>query len=225
MFKKNDLQPSNRKHKSDLEKNIVLTGGNIAPIIVDKDMVIKDGHGRLLACMNNNLPVRYVITEHEDSMTLLNTSSTQWTINEYIAYNAKIDNNYKKLLEKIDTKIPLGVLVSVYRLSPSYFRDGNDISMIDFDYIDYIWEKCKIIMDITGSKTKNGVHRAIGKMLKFDTFDIDILIFKIKSHWGKKYEYGVVDGDNAIFYALSEMYDYSSRDKLNMYYAYKSKGE
>lgn len=225
MFKVNTMQPTNRKHKSSLEKSIILTNGNIVPIIVNEDMTILDGHGRFNACMNNSLILKYeIVIGDSRTMEVLNTSSTSWGVNQYIAHHSVNSNNYSMLLELINIGIPLGMLQSFYGLTNKSIKEGVEFD-IDFEYIKFMWDKSKEIMELTGCKTKNGVHRALGKMVRFDTFDIDVLLNQVKKHWSSKYEYGTVDGDNAVFHALSDIYDYGSRNKLNMYYSYKAKGK
>lgn len=225
MFKVNDMQPINRKHKSDLEESIISTNGNIVPIIINQDMTILDGHGRFNACMNNKLPLKYeAVVGDIRTMEILNTSSTPWGINQYIAHHAVNDNNYSMLLDLINIGVPIGMLQSFCGLTNKDIKSCVKFD-IDFEYIKFMWDKSKELMELTGCKTKNGVHRALSKMVSFDGFDIDFLISQVRKHWHKKYEYGTVDGDNAVFHALSEMYDYNSRYKLNMYYAYKAKGK
>jgi len=82
-----DITPA---HSTKLAKSISRTGGNIQPIIVDRNLRVLDGQHRLDACRSLDIPVSYLVTETNlpgvELMIELNINSRNWTLGDYLQH-------------------------------------------------------------------------------------------------------------------------------------------
>jgi hypothetical protein len=225
IFITNKLQPKGRIHSNLLESSIIETNGNVNPILCNSNHEVIDGHGRLEICMKHNLPLKYTILEVNDSgaMVYLNTTSRAWTAIDYIGFNGANDDKYLDLYWfMIRTKASMSVLYSWYSMSLNKIINKCDISHIDLLQLQYKINYMNKIKSIIKIKTTNAIIRSLGILWSQEDFDSDLLLEKLEKYWNKLHPIGKVDGQEALLFALSEIYDYKSHSKANLYLRIRS---
>lgn len=73
-----------------------------SPIIVNKNMEVIDGQGRLEACIERGLPIYFVISENAgiNECMAMNIGQVNWNIRDYVHCYAEMNNeNYMRLEE------------------------------------------------------------------------------------------------------------------------------
>jgi hypothetical protein len=90
-------RPVNKRHVATLVKSIKEHGYfKSKPITVNKNMEVSDGQHRLLACLELKIPVHYEIDNIDvnQSMVVLNNTSNNWRLNEFICHYAAMGIPY-----------------------------------------------------------------------------------------------------------------------------------
>ncbi len=212
MFNASKNQPTTRKHSGQLERAMLSVGYNIEPIIVNGDMVVQEGHGRLAVCKKHNLPLRYLIDRSigKDAMKVLNSTSSNWKTRDYISHHANSNAKYKELDDFCQhEKFNIDVLTSWYGFTSTMIRDGAGSELIN---IPDLKEKLKVsneLIRITAIKNTKAVTRALGVFYKLDGFDDTRLLSQVKKYWHSLYP-EPVDGQHGMAVALSKIYDYNT---------------
>ena len=97
-----------------IAESIKAVGQVPVPIVVNENMEVVDGQGRLEALRGLGLPVYYIIVPHLylDACVQMNITSTSWALMDYISSYAEIGNeNYQRLLRLIDGhKVPVSTV-------------------------------------------------------------------------------------------------------------------
>lgn len=76
-----------------------------APILVNENMEVIDGQGRLAACEELNIPVPYCVKEGTDISTcmVLNRNTRNWTEMDYVkSYAEQGSADYRRILSLVD---------------------------------------------------------------------------------------------------------------------------
>lgn len=146
-------------------KSINAVGCRLCPIVVNKDMMIIDGQGRLEALKRLGLPVYYVVdaTAGLEECRWLNIGMTNWSIPDFVrSYSESGSTAYQILSELLDeygAKLPIVVIAAAtqkgYALpSTDTIRRGNfkvyvsnDEARADLD----------ILAPLFDSRTKEGI--------------------------------------------------------------------
>lgn len=127
-------RPVLERRKQRIKKSVLDNGQLFSPIIVNEKMEIIDGQGRFEVFKSMNLPVTYIIQPglslHD--CVVFNSSSTQWTSQDYIdSYVAQGNENYIRLnsLVKTHKTIPIGSIAFAALGVSGFSRQGdkNDI--------------------------------------------------------------------------------------------------
>jgi len=114
--------------KSRIRKSIELNGYIPVPIIVNEKLEVLDGQGRLEICKEKNLPIFYLILKDAPSnvCTILNSTTTPWSLMDYINYYADNGNEDYINLRSVIEKFPsvsiapiLAVVCNIYTHSDS----------------------------------------------------------------------------------------------------------
>lgn len=124
-----------------MEKNYIPT-----PAIVDKDMYIRDGQHRFMACKTLDIPFAYIITDIDDKdMINLNQYQKSWTANDYINYYARKEYRHYFVLSETIKMTGLThqviILFSNPKIDrkhiPSLIKSGNLVFNEDEFYLNY----------------------------------------------------------------------------------------
>ena len=222
LFNMNSEQPDTQRHTKKLRDSIIRKKGNLAPIIVDKDMKILDGHGRFALCKELELPLRYVVIDdtNGDAMIELNITGTNWKSQEWIDYYSNVDNNYVVLKRSLEErKLPLGFFTSYYGISSTDIAEGN-IGSLDIDVINTDADNYFSIRKLTKIRLHNPLHRALRDLRKDPNFDIEKLIKLVGKHFNKVSS-DVVEDESQALMALCKTYKYGSGERaVTKYYHY-----
>lgn len=88
------------------KKGFLTAGKQLTPILVNEKYEVIEGQARLKAAKELEIPIEFIIKRGatvKDAI-LLNTTSTKWSITDYIkSYASQGNQNYKFLLEMIET--------------------------------------------------------------------------------------------------------------------------
>lgn len=102
--------------KGKIRKSIKNNGLRFSPIIVNEKMEIIDGQGRFEVSKECGYPIKYIISPGMtlDDCIVLNSSTTGWSLNDYIdSYVAQGNSNYSAL-KSLMTKHPQIPLNAVF---------------------------------------------------------------------------------------------------------------
>ena len=97
----------NQKHVKELMESI-RKHGQIQPLVANEKYEIADGQHRLEACKNLNIPVEFIIKERVGIKEVIaaNTSSKNWTMDNYIESYAKQGDISFQYLNNLQKKYP-----------------------------------------------------------------------------------------------------------------------
>jgi hypothetical protein len=106
------------------------------PVLVTKDWLIVDGQHRFLAAKDLGIEIEFEVLEGDyiDKMILLNSTQSNWTLEDYVnSYASQNIDCYKKLLafqEKHDLNLSSAITILFgVGVSPDSIRKGNIIKL------------------------------------------------------------------------------------------------
>lgn len=111
----------NRAVKDDRVNKIVESinkvGYVLSPILVNENMEVIDGQGRLSALERLKLPVHYMVQEGIgiEECRQMNIHQSNWTVYDYVcSYAVRGDDNYKRLQSLLDifSMLPVNVVIT-----------------------------------------------------------------------------------------------------------------
>ena len=109
------------------KRGFQLAGQQLLPVAVNEKMEIIEGQARVMACKELGIPVEYTIRKGSTvkDAILLNTTSTKWSIMDYVkSYAIQGNEDYKFLLNMIETH-PLFSPTSIIILLTSQSSAGG----------------------------------------------------------------------------------------------------
>ncbi len=181
-------QPKERaiKNAKGLEEHLKPSGGNIMPIIVNKDMKVIDGNTRLEACKTLGLPVKYQIIKNENDiemMKMMNASNKPWTQYNFIEFYAEAyeDINFKALKKFIlKNNLSIGIYAPLHmELTATNIKDGN-IGRIDYVKLQEKVDKLYGLLEAIGPfmTSKLQASRALAELLNYGAIESYDIFFK-----------------------------------------------
>jgi hypothetical protein len=215
-----------------LAKSILKTGGNVIPVIVDKNLNVIDGQHRIKACESCDLPVKYVVVDTDISYSTLmqeiNKTAKPWAIIDYVAHYKSLGvEGYAEFYDLLQKKnIPPTSVITFLRTNSTYIKKGNPIDVTD-EVLDNI-EKLLLVekaFRATGSAKYRTNHTAQaimmlndaaeGRISRGETIDLDYnkIANSIKHVVGID---GFADSPEAIYRALSRALDYRAKVKYKI---------
>ena len=222
-FKVNKIQPGGRIHDRNLEAKLIETGGNTVPAQVGMDYEIIEGHGRFNICKKHNLEFKYeIIDSNKNTISDLNTTSSQWRLIDYIESYGYSDENYMKLYNILSReKVAFAAISSFIGYTNINIKKGIEIN-IDFDELSKFINFNREVLAITKVTENKSVSRILTEMLKIKEFSKTKFINKLNKYW-TTLNPGKIGGEDYIFRRMSEVYDHRDKKKLKLYYLINSK--
>lgn len=180
IIKEHDLQPTKRvKGYQALANSLKITNGNAYhPLLVsEKTMQLVDGHRRYYSSIIAGTPIYYVLLNEEEEakiMTMLNTTSRNWTSMNFIEHHSLKNDEYEKLYDFLSTTEASIELVKLFaNIDLSILKEGGNISNIDYEYLHRVLYATSIINAIF--KLGNTFSmRSLKKVVKLVGKDFDI---------------------------------------------------
>ena len=215
---------------SKLAKNIDKIG-QIEPIKVDSNGVVKNGQHRFCACKMLGLPVKYeiILDEHKDFIKTVNTQQKPWSTKVKLEVAAKTNENYSLFKNLIDEyNLNVSTVLCIYNCGDQSsevhdeFNKGNFV----FDYIKYekslkYFELIKRLRLINNSVfRKKNVILAIISLNKFQGLDLNILESQLEKNRGMIFNPSDV---RSILSLINEVYNYRRSNKNRTYFIEPSK--
>lgn len=201
------------------------------PIIVRElpngDLLVIDGHRRLLAAFRTGTPVKYVIEKANISRYEVETTKVSWSLKQWLDSHADAGNHHYQYVRKYqaETKIPLSICY------PLFLGNVNPtaLDVLKFKKGDYVIAD-KTLANVLGDMvqycrkreisfaTSRGFVKALAYVIKIKEVNINVLKQKIKSHPHLMKVQGTVEQYCSL---LEEVYNYHNKEKVNI--AFKAK--
>lgn len=141
-----DVSPSRVKKIIDSIKNV---GYITSPIIVNENMEVIDGQGRLKALQFLQMPVEYIVHKGigiEECLSM-NIHQTNWTLRDYIkSYADRGMQSYVYLQDLVDTYKGLS-LIAIVMACQGGTKYSKKIYKGDFDFTERNYERTKEKLD------------------------------------------------------------------------------
>ena len=171
-FETSRFQPKNRTYSiHKLALSLKITKGNVYnPILVEEDtMEIIDGHRRLLGCITSKVPVYYIMVPKELALNLMvsmNSTSKQWTMNNYISHFAEYKKEYVELQDFLtETGSSIELFTRFSKNNIDFLKEGV-ISKVSYKKLNKIRRTALNIADVFGcSNTLAGIALVKAKSL------------------------------------------------------------
>lgn len=161
--------------------------GFIAPIVVDKNMIVIDGQSRLFHARKAEVPIKFFMDENisEKDIVRMNTTQKSWTNKDYIeSYANEGNENYQKLLKLVNLNIISitalaaismnvamgGVTNTIVKNGTYEFRNKNTMEFLEY---------YKELVNQTKIPRYNTLTLAIFKVCKIKKLNRSRLIKKI----------------------------------------------
>lgn len=222
---------------SKIIKSIKANGYIFNPIIVNENMEVIDGQGRLEALKTLNMPVDYIIVDglRIKDCIALNIYQTKWNTMDYINSFADMGNinySYIRHLCKRFSSISIRVIVSAisnkyigFEISNKTVQSGNMICTAEqYEKATFILEYLEKFMgyiDVNKGRTEL-IYTALIFAYKSDSVDNDRMLERFIKYYGSD----IVKPFNAIEGALSALntvYNYrSSNERLHLEVEYET---
>ena len=194
--------------------------GFIAPIVVDKNMIVIDGQSRLFHARKAEVPIKFFVDENisEKDIVRMNTTQKSWTNKDYIeSYANQGSEEYVSLLNLLNKKYAgTTVVISVARNKTTSSGITELIKSGNFEFINFeetlnffkYYEKFRKETD-TPKRTKPAL--ALYSLFRIEGFDGDRLIRKVLQ---KKFDDDLRTKGYNLTEALKEFID-KYNDKLS----------
>ena len=222
---------------SKIIKSIKANGYIFNPIIVNENMEVIDGQGRLEALKALNMPVDYIIVDglRIKDCIALNIYQTKWNTMDYINSFADMGNinySYIRHLCKRFSSISIRVIVSAisnkyigFEISNKTVQSGNMTCTAEqyekaTSILEYL-EKFMGYIDVNKGRTEL-IYTALIFAYKSDSVDNDRMLERFIKYYGSD----IVKPFNAIegaLQALNTVYNYrSSNERLHLEVEYET---
>ena len=222
---------------SKIIKSIKANGYIFNPIIVNENMEVIDGQGRLEALKILNMPVDYIIVDglRIKDCIALNIYQTKWNTMDYINSFADMGNinySYIRHLCKRFSSISIRVIVSAisnkyigFEISNKTVQSGNMTCTAEqyekaTSILEYL-EKFMGYIDVNKGRTEL-IYTALIFAYKSDSVDNDRMLERFIKYYGSD----IVKPFNAIegaLQALNTVYNYrSSNERLHLEVEYET---
>lgn len=225
-WKDSNWQPEKRvQANNELAASIKITNGNMyVPALVDMEsQTIIDGHRRLQACRMANVPFYYIevdsnIIGGREAIKMLNTTSRQWSLLDFMSSYA-VDNDVYKTLKTIllERKVPTSLLTSYYNIQAKDIKAEAKID-IDFKDLEHKIDVFKVVCGIYSHVSTNYIHRALGKLYRLKDFNEERLLNKLAILVEHNGIGGTIQQKNFFLKELCTAYDYKQRDKAHLFH-------
>lgn len=222
---------------SKIIKSIKANGYIFNPIIVNENMEVIDGQGRLEALKILNMPVDYIIVDglRIKDCIALNIYQTKWNTMDYINSFADMGNinySYIRHLCKRFSSISIRVIVSAisnkyigFEISNKTVQSGNMTCTAEqYEKATFILEYLEKFMgyiDVNKGRTEL-IYTALIFAYKSDSVDNDRMLERFIKYYGSD----IVKPFNAIegaLQALNTVYNYrSSNERLHLEVEYET---
>ncbi len=200
------------------------------PILVDNEHRIIDGQGRYRACIENKLPIHYIVGDVCDPSDIirLNVDRKDWSNSDYLRYYVRKGYREYITLDKLLKRskyVKLGAVI--YNIAnhkaesmsvKETFQRGNywitveEVNIV-FDVDDFLF-RISGIVEKTIFGSRNFIS-AISRLRKTDEVDMEQLFEKIKKY-STLLEKQVSHA--AYMENLEDVYNYRSRSKISFKY-------
>jgi len=234
-------RPPNPQHVKRLAISIQENGLLQNPIIVNEDMEVVDGQHRLMAARKAESSIYFIIVEgyHLQQVQVLNLNQKNWTKKDFM--NGYADMGvaaYVKLRDFVNKNNDLNmtdcIAICANNLSSSSssinqkYRKGSDrvFNIVeifeegtwlggDFDLAQRNADKIYMVKPYYNGYNRSTFVQALLGMFRIDEFDFTQFIKKLSIQGGK-----LIDCTSVTQYRLliEEIYNYKSRDKVNLRY-------
>lgn len=222
---------------SKIIKSIKANGYIFNPIIVNENMEVIDGQGRLEALKTLNMPIDYIIVDglRIKDCIALNIYQTKWNTMDYINSFADMGNinySYIRHLCKRFSSISIRVIVSAisnkyigFEISNKTVQSGNMTCTAEqyekaTSILEYL-EKFMGYIDVNKGRTEL-IYTALIFAYKSDSVDNDRMLERFIKYYGSD----IVKPFNAIegaLQALNTVYNYrSSNERLHLEVEYET---
>lgn len=208
------------RRASKIRKSIEEIGYVPNPIIVNENMEIIDGQGRLEALKSLELPVFYIVVPGlalKDCISM-NVNSTKWGVKDYIMSFAETGNeDYKRLLNLIESyDLPLTTVccaaTGVMQAANSKIKTGHIV--LDEEYyravdamLAYV-DRFVPIMKEHRISNKAPVYSALCYCYQLDDVDNERLLQSFERYWHKLTS---ATATLEVFDAITEIYNFGRR--------------
>jgi len=222
---------------SKIIKSIKANGYIFNPIIVNENMEVIDGQGRLEALKTLNMPIDYIIVDglRIKDCIALNIYQTKWNTMDYINSFADMGNinySYIRHLCKRFSSISIRVIVSAisnkyigFEISNKTVQSGNMTCTAEqyekaTSILEYL-EKFMGYIDVNKGRTEL-IYTSLIFAYKSDSVDNDRMLERFIKYYGSD----IVKPFNAIegaLQALNTVYNYrSSNERLHLEVEYET---
>lgn len=210
-----------RKLKQSILEHGWLTGSYI---VIDKKGNVIDGQHRLVAAMEINHPVDYVIEQKAtvDSIRLLNTNAKNWSIIDHLKYHVKKGNQDYILLDRFMKNFPhlrpTECMMLVKNSNSSAERgtfESGQFKVSDMK-VAYKWgHDIMKLQYLFEGYNKSIFVRAMIKVLQKPQFDFDEFLHKVNLRKSMIHMCGTVD---QYVEMIEQIYNYKRKvdEKINL---------
>ena len=219
-------QPAKRINATnDLIQSIQRTNGNMfVPALVHLDTnSVVDGHRRLQACKIAKVPFYYIeITDNiiggRDAIKMMNTTSRQWSMMDFISSYATDNKEYAELRDLIEQRdIPVALITSFTGHQATHLKAEVSLNLNLEDLHKKI-DVFKVVCGIYNNVSTNDIHRALGKLYKLEEFQPDRLISKLEILLTSNAIGAKIQKSNFFLRELCDAYDFKQKTKEHLFH-------
>lgn len=219
----------NREVKEDrvaaIMDSIAKVGYRNSPIVVNRNMEVIDGQGRLEACRRLNIPVLYTFDDNAgiDECIAMNIKMRNWTVEDYISSYAKRGfENYIKLVElyeKYNHKFPYMTIAKTMsaildttgtrkRILEGTFKTSADKDGVGcLEFFDAMYETiCQ-----TDGRTAT-LYDVLSGLYFFNLIDVERMVEQFNKY--ADYTASYMGDVNSCLDALQTIYNYRKKTKF-----------
>jgi hypothetical protein len=219
-------QPSKRINAtSDLIQSIKRTNGNMfvpALVHIDTNSVV-DGHRRLQACKIAKTPFYYIevtdsILGGRDAIKMMNTTSRQWSMMDFIHSYATDNEEYAELRDLLEQRdIPVALIASFTGHHSRHLKEEVELNL-DMNDLHKKIDVFKVVCGIYNNVSTNDVHRALGKLYRLSEFKPERLISKLEILLTSNAIGAKIQKNNFFLRELCDAYDFKQRNKEHLFH-------